>query len=111
HLIEDVLRHHDREFAFERYRQLDEIERIGGQIVTQGDVGDEFLDSDTKTLSDKASNMRFHGFVHVPPSQARHQLRSSCAAGRSPRYAAHIRRPTAKTEARNRTGAGARTDP
>src|SRR5262249_31654077 len=49
----------------------DEIERIGGQIVTQGDVGGEFLDSDTKMLSDKASNMRFDEFVHVPPSRAR----------------------------------------
>src|SRR5262249_9191106 len=98
------------EFAFERHCQRDEIERIGGQVVTQGDVGDEFLDSNTKVLSDKASNMRFHEFVHVPPSQARHQTCSFCAAGRSPADATHTRRPTEKTEARQRTGASARSD-
>src|SRR5204863_429114 len=37
HLIEDALGHHDPELRLERHRQLDEIERIGGQIVTQRD--------------------------------------------------------------------------
>src|SRR5512138_1322335 len=32
-VIEDMFRHDDRELALERQRQLDEIERIGGQVV------------------------------------------------------------------------------
>src|SRR4030095_7295744 len=88
HLIEDVLWHRDREFAFERHCQLDEIERIGGQVVTQGDVGDELLDSNTKTLSDKASNMRFHDFVHNPsPSPPSDLLVLCCRAVSRTRHA------------------------
>src|SRR5207247_3150541 len=50
HPIEDALGHHDHELRLERHRQLDEIERIGGQIVTQRDAGDErFQASDPLT--------------------------------------------------------------
>jgi hypothetical protein len=71
YLIEDALRHQDRELAFERHRQLDQVERIGGQIFTQGDVGNELLDSHAEMLGDQKSNMRFHEFVKAGSPQAR----------------------------------------
>src|SRR5207237_8704899 len=70
-LVEDVLRHHDRELALERQRQLDEVERIGGKVVTQRDVGDELLYSHTEALGDETPNMRLHEFVHAPRPQTR----------------------------------------
>src|SRR5207249_6414739 len=67
HLIEDALGDDDRELRLERHRQLDEIERIGGQVVTQRALGDQLLDAYAKTVSDQASNVRFHEFLHAPP--------------------------------------------
>src|SRR5437763_243607 len=88
HLIEGALRHDDRELRLERHRQLDEIERVGGQLVTQRDLGDQLLGADAKMVSDQASNVRFHEFLHAPPSRvryarvrARSEPRSATCAG------------------------------
>ena len=71
YLIESPLWDHDRERAFERHRQLDQIERIGGQIVAQGDVGKELVHPHTETLGDEESHMRFHEFIQAQPAQPR----------------------------------------
>src|SRR3989442_421690 len=71
HPIEDALRDDDRKLRLERHRQLHEIERIGGQVVTQRDLGDQILDADAKTVCDHASNVRFHELLHTPPSRDR----------------------------------------
>ncbi len=91
-LIEDALGHHDRELALERQRQLHEVERIGGQIVTQRDVGDEFLDSDSKPLGDQTSNVWLHEFVHAPRPEP-HRDRSRHARDSTTRPTSRSRCP------------------
>src|SRR5437016_6118753 len=37
----------------------------------QRDLGDQLLGADAKMVSDQASNVRFHEFLHAPPSRDR----------------------------------------
>src|SRR5207244_518091 len=69
HSIEETLRHHDPELRLERHRQLDEIERVGGQILTQRDPGDELFDTDAQMIGDQTSTRAFHEQLHPPSPQ------------------------------------------
>src|SRR5262249_10862161 len=92
--FEGALGHHDCELAFERDRQLDEIERIGGQVVTEGHLGGEILQPYAQLLGDQMAKMRFHELIHAHRPLPRHQVL------RCPN-----RRP--ESESPTRTGAGA----
>jgi hypothetical protein len=51
------LRHGDRVRRLQRHCEFDEVERIGGQVVTQRDLRRELVDADAEMLGDQASHM------------------------------------------------------
>src|SRR2546422_11767109 len=63
------------ELRLERERQLEEIERVGGEIVGERDVGCELLGVHTELLGDDASNARLHEVEHTQPPSARGRLK------------------------------------
>jgi len=56
HLVEEVARQDDAEVLLDRERELDEIERVGGEIVQERDLGREVPDADAEVLGDETVN-------------------------------------------------------
>ena len=63
HAGEDTVRHHDGERPFQCERELGEIERIGGEVVAQGNVREELLGADAEVRGDEAPDARLERFV------------------------------------------------
>src|SRR5207245_245808 len=57
----------------------DEIERIGGQVVTQRNPGDELFEIDAQMIGDQTSTRGFHEQLHPPSPQHCRDPSTLCA--------------------------------
>ena len=62
HLLEDRLGYRDAELALQDERELDEIERVGREIVAERHLGREVFRPDAEMVRDQASDVRLHQF-------------------------------------------------
>src|SRR6185369_16022996 len=63
-LVDQRFRHHDAELAFDLHRELDEVERVSGEVVDQRDVGGQVLEANAQMISHDTSNAWLHKLRH-----------------------------------------------
>jgi len=63
--VEDPFGHHDTELGLERDGQLDQVDRIGCQVVRQGHVRRKLSDTHAEKVSDETPNTRLHKRVRT----------------------------------------------